>query len=189
MRNKTFKSDKVLIIGMKYGDEECFDELFRKYYPRFHTYTNRLTHDHYLAEDIMQNVFLKLWLNRLKLDERYSVVSYLYVLTKNEILNQMRYDRNHPCINDKLLMVCRHLYAENDTDYKELYSKVLEAVERLPKRRREVFKMNRFEFMSAAEIAERLGLSVRTVEKHLELAMRNIRQTLGPVLSILLFFF
>lgn len=188
MRSKIQKNDRILIIGMKYGDEECFDEVFRKYYPRFRTFINRLTHDHYLAEDILQNVFMKLWLNRQKLDDNDSLVSYIYVLAKNEILNQARYDHSHPNAGNKLQAVCRQLYADNDDDTEELYARVLWAVEKLPRRRREVFKLNRFEFMTAAQIAERLGLSVRTVEKHLELAMRSLRQTLGPVLSILLFY-
>ena len=143
------KPDRILIIGLKYGDEMCFEKLLRKYYPRFRAYTYRLIHDQHQAEDILQNVFMKLWMNRLTLDENISIVTYLFVLTRNEILNHIRYSRMHPLA---------------------------------------IFKMNRFEHLSPSEIARRLGLSTRTVEKHIELALKTIRGTLGPILSLILFF-
>lgn len=181
------KSDRVLIIGLKYGDEKCFEELFRKYYPRFRAYAYRLIHDRHHAEDILQNVFMKLWMNRMLLNENVSIVSYLFVLSRNEILNYLRYNRMHPRLDG--VETVREGTVNNEFDFNELYSTVSNIIEtKLPQRRREIFKMNRFEHLSAAEIAKRLDLSVRTVEKHIELALKTIRGVLGPILSLIIFF-
>ena len=177
------KSDRILIIGLKYGDEECFGELFRKYYPRFRAYTYRLIHNQYQAEDILQNVFMKLWMNRLSLDENISIVTYLFVLTRNEILNYIRYSKMHPLVSGSEAM--HETSVSNEFDFDELYALVQQIIEeKLPLRRREIFKMNRFEHLSTVEIAQRLGISNRTVEKHIELALKTIRNTLGPILCL-----
>lgn len=181
------KSDRILIIGLKYGDEECFEELFRKYYPRFRAYAYRLIHDRHHAEDILQNVFMKLWMNRMTIDENVSVVSYLFVLARNEILNYLRYNRMHP--HSDGTETIREGTVTNEFDFNELYATFATIVEtKLPQRRREIFKMNRFEYLSPAEIAKKLGLSVRTVEKQIELALKTIRSTLGPILCLIMFF-
>jgi len=184
MKTDDKKSDRILIIGLKYGDEECFGELFRKYYPRFRAYTYRLIHDHYQAEDILQNVFMKLWMNRLTLDENISIVTYLFVLTRHEILNHIRYNRMHPLVNGTEIIM--ESTVSNEFDFNNLYALVLQIIEeKLPRRRRDIFKMNRFEHLPPAEIARRLEISTRTVEKHIELALRTIRNTLGPILCLL----
>lgn len=184
------KPDRILIIGLKYGDELCFELLLRKYCPRFRAYTYRLIHDHNQAEDILQNVFMKLWMNRLSLDENTSIVAYLFVLTRNEILNYFRYIRSHPLANDSDTTVpaMAEETVDNEFHYNDLYALLLKIIDtKLPERRREIFKMNRFEHLAPAEIARNLGLSTRTVEKHIELALRTIRNTLGPILSLILF--
>lgn len=181
------KPDRILIIGLKYGDEMCFEKLLRKYYPRFRAYTYRLIHDQHQAEDILQNVFMKLWMNRLTLDENISIVTYLFVLTRNEILNHIRYSRMHPLASGDETV--KEEIVNNEFDFNDLYALLLNIIEnKLPERRREIFKMNRFEHLSPSEIARRLGLSTRTVEKHIELALKTIRGTLGPILSLILFF-
>ena len=185
--NKDDKSDRILIIGLKYGDEKCFEELFRKYYPRFRAFAYRLIHDRHHAEDILQNVFMKLWMNRMTINENASIVSYLFVLARNEILNYLRYNRMHPRLDG--IEAESGATVNNEFDFNELYATISNIIEtKLPQRRREIFKMNRFEHQSAAEIAKRLDLSVRTVEKHIELALKTIRSILGPILSLILFF-
>ncbi len=187
MNNIDDKSDRVLIIGLKYGDERCFEMLFQKYYPRFRAYAYRLIHDRHHAEDILQNVFMKLWMNRMLLNENVSLVSYLFVLSRNEILNYLRYNRMHPRLEG--VEAVHEGTVNNEYDFNELYATITGIIEsKLPQRRREIFKMNRFEHLSAAEIAKRLNLSVRTVEKQIELALKTIRSILGPILVLIIFF-
>lgn len=184
--NSDEKSDRILIIGLKYGDEECFEELFRKYYPRFRAYAYRLIHDRHTAEDILQNVFMKLWMNRLTLDENVSVVAYLFVLARNEILNHLRYQRLHPQASADAPV--REGSVNNEFDFNYLYGMVQDIVKKLPQRRREIFMMNRFEHLPPSEIARRLGISVRTVEKQIELALKTLRDSIGPILVVVLCF-
>ena len=126
-------------------------------------------------------------MNRLTLDENISIVTYLFVLTRNEILNHIRYSRMHPLASGDETV--KEEIVNNEFDFNDLYALLLNIIEnKLPERRREIFKMNRFEHLSPSEIARRLGLSTRTVEKHIELALKTIRGTLGPILSLILFF-
>ncbi len=78
-------SDRQLIRNIRKGDEKSFEELFDRYYDRFYAFACALLHDRDAAEDILQNVFLKLWIGRERLDEDRSVSNYLLVSVRNEI--------------------------------------------------------------------------------------------------------
>lgn len=134
---------------------------------------------------------MKVWLRRATLKEEESLYVYLYVLTKYEVLNYFRHKSTR--IIDRLSDHSSWDVADASIDETmremELSSALEAAVEALPPRRREIFRMSRFEQLSAKEIAERTGLSVRTVEKHLELALRDLRSGLDPFLFFLILFF
>lgn len=78
-------TDKQLIRNIRKGDEKSFGELFDRYYDRFFSFACALLHDRDAAEDVLQNVFLKLWIGRERLDEDRSVSNYLLVSVRNEI--------------------------------------------------------------------------------------------------------
>lgn len=176
--NPPFESDRDLILGLKLGNRRCFQALFVKYYPRFKAYIQRLVPDRYVCEDMLQNIFLKVWDSRESLDENLSIVAYLYVGAKYEILNYRRSNTNHPSVS---LIEGLHefgdtaLGVDSEYDYNELYAKVQATINAMPPQRKRIFIMNRYEYRTAAEIAAVTGLSRRTVEKHIELALKTLR--------------
>lgn len=134
---------------------------------------------------------MKVWLRRATLKEDESLYVYIYVLVKYEVLNYFRSKRTR---------LAERLSAQNLPDIAdagieeafrqaELQKALDDAIEELPPRRRDIFRMSRFEYMTAKEIAGRTGLSVRTVEKHIELALRDLRSRLSPFLFFLTVFF
>lgn len=184
-------TDSALIRGIRNGSIKAFEQMFLRFYPRFYGFALGLVKDEWVAEDVVQNVMMKVWLRRATLKEDESLYVYIYVLVKYEVLNYFRSKRT-----SMIERLCDHNVRDvADADIEELYRhaelrKALdEAVEMLPPRRREIFRMSRFEYMTAKEIAGRTGLSVRTVEKHLELALRDLRSRLSPLLFFLTVFF
>lgn len=184
-------NESNLIAGIKHGSVSAFEHMFVRYYHTFYGLAHGLVKDDWVAEDIVQNVFMKVWLRRATLKEDESLYVYLFVLTKYEVLNYFR-SRTTRMVD----RISEHGYRDipdlsiDDTRREAELSSALEAaVEALPPRRREIFRMSRFEYLSAKEIAVRTGLSVRTVEKHLELALRDLRSKLNPFLFFIILFF
>ncbi|MBD5234539.1 MAG: RNA polymerase sigma-70 factor [Bacteroidales bacterium] len=183
--------ERELIRGIMHGSVKAYEQMFMRHYPTFYSLALGLVKDKWVAEEIVQNVFMKVWLRRATLKEDESLYVYLFVLTKYEVLNYFRYKSTR--IVDHLpehsVYDMADVSMEDTMREAELHNALEEAVEALPPRRREIFRMSRFEQMSAKEIAVRTGLSVRTVEKHLELALRDLRARLNPFLFFLILFF
>jgi RNA polymerase sigma-70 factor (ECF subfamily) len=183
--------DIELIHGVKNGDIRSFERMFSKYYSVFYKFALGLVKDEWYAEDIAQNVFMKVWQRRATLKEDESLYSYLYVLTKYEIYDHFR--EKHIKLVDRIgerfdFDTLQH-DAEDTIYHHDLETALNDAIESLPEKRKEIFKMSRYECLSSKEIAERTGLSVRTVEKHIELALRDLRAKLSPFLFCLLLYF
>lgn len=173
-----------LITGIKNGDVQCFEELFIKYYSHFNQFIFGLVKDEWISEDITQNTFIKVWVNREKLQSNLSIHSYLYVIAKYEVYNHFRSKQNQ--IVDRFLDGVHDTVvtpsAENELFWNEMQKAIADTIETMPEKRRAIFKMSRFEHKSAKEIAEIMHISARTVEKHIELALRELRTKLTPFL-------
>lgn len=173
-------TDSELVAAVRDGDTRAFNAVFLRWYPQVQRFLLSLVKDATLAEDLSQSVFVKLWLNRDRLDPAKSLKNYLFVLSRNGALDVFRSKRN-------LIMADLATPPEKPSsdraefmaEFSEAQSRILHAVEQMPAQRRTVFVMSRFQHLSSEEIAEILGLSVRTVEKHLQLALNNIRNYLN----------
>lgn len=182
-------SEKELISGLKVGNLKSYEVLFQLKYNTFYTYIKGFVKDCWIAEDITQNIFMKVWIHRNNLNPELSIHSYLYVLAKNEIYNYFREKSKQLSFNaiDVNSHVCNDL--EDQYNAKEIEEKVAYAVSEMSAQRREIFRLSRIEHLSNKEIAERLNISVRTVEKHIELALKDLRKMLGAFNSFLLTIF
>ena len=169
-------SDSELIAFVKKGDSRAFDAVFLRYYPQVHRFMQALVKDDTLAEDLSQMVFMKVWLYRDRLDENLSLKNYLLVLARNSALDVFR-SKRHLLMSSTAVLPEKVApdRAEHLAEFKEARFRILKAVEEMPPQRREVFKMSRFCSLSNDEIAHLLGLSVRTVEKHIQLALQDLR--------------
>lgn len=184
-------TDRLLIQGIRHGSIKAFEQIFVRFYPRFYSFALGLVKEEWVAEDVVQNVFMKVWLRRATLHDDEPLYVYIYVLTKYEVYNYFRSKRTRLVerLSEQNLPDIIDGGIEEAFRQAELQKALEDAIEELPPRRRDIFRMSRFEYMSAREIADRTGLSVRTVEKHIELALRDLRSRLSPFLFLLTVFF
>ena len=156
------------------GDFDAFHMLFDDYYPKSKAFISALIKDEKAAEDLCQDIFMKIWNLRETLPEIRSVKSWIYRMSRNSALNYLR-DR-------KRLFQITDLSIAGSDDVEENYAeKEKELIIRrygdsMPAQRRRVFSMSRYQGISNAKIAEKLGISKKTVENHLNLALKGIRE-------------
>lgn len=173
-------SERKLIIGLRAGNYDSYKLLFDEYYVNFTVFVKKIVKDGQVAEDIVQEAFTKLYINRSKLDETKSLNSYLYVLVKRQMLNYLRDSAHESVVDDNVFSLIRDISIEDRTiDVRELGKIVLDAIEAMPAQRREVFRLSRLKGFSNKEIADALHLSVRTVEHHISFALSDIRKAIG----------
>lgn len=162
---------------LREGDPLSFEILFQKYYVRFYNFVFNLTKNSQAAEDIIQNVFMKIWINRANLRPDQSIHNYIYVLSKREMLNHIR-DRKAYVQVERLVMTEQP--SEEVTDQsmalKELDERIRRFIADMPEQRRKVFLLSRYRGLTNKEIAEMMGLSVRTVDRHINLALTSLKK-------------
>ena len=162
---------------LREGDPLSFEILFQKYYVRFYNFVFNLTKNSQAAEDIIQNVFMKIWINRASLRPDQSIHNYIYVLSKREMLNHIR-DRKAYVQVERLVMAEQP--SEEVTDQsmslKELDERIRRFIADMPEQRRKVFILSRYRGLTNKEIAEMMGLSVRTVDRHINLALTSLKK-------------
>jgi len=173
-------SDQTLIKGIKDGDNESFEKIYLKYKDKLYFFCLKQIRSDYIAREILQDTFIKVWNYRQKIDEKMNFEGFLFTLMKNRLINYLKADEKRKYHHS----IC-HQYApdlseetENDIIYNNYTQVVGEAVESLASRRKEVFKLSRENGFTYKEIATTLGISVNTVEIHMGNALRDIRNYL-----------
>lgn len=170
-----------LAAGGDKGEALSADEYrtyFETYYGAIRNYLYFKTGDEGMAEDIAQDTFVKLWENRHKI-ERKTVKSYLYTIAGNLAINQLKRQQLQYKFMNQVEMHQDNL----DPDYlmrmKEFDAKLQEVIASMPEGSREVFLMNRLEDLKYREIAERIGITVKAVEKRMSKALQILREKLN----------
>lgn len=173
-------SDKQLIRAIKNGDTKSFETLFEKYYDRYFSFACALLHDTDAAEDVLQNVFLKIWLGRDRLDENRSIENYLLVSVRNEIFDWLRLKYNQTVIHEETVEK-EDVSADIEASlaWAETSDKMDQIIRSMPPQRQRIFMMSRYCNMSSKDIADTLGLSVRTVERHIYLALKDLKSIIS----------
>lgn len=153
---------------------DAYEEAFHTYYPKFVRFAHYIVNDMAIAKDLVQNVFLKVWRFRDRLDESLSLQNYLYVLTKREVLNFLRTKRVFETLDSTLDTPENGLRPDELAEVAQVRSQVY----KLPEQRRNVFIMSRFFGIPNKEIAQQLSISEKTVERHITLAGKQLRKDL-----------
>lgn len=175
--------------------KETFREIFLEYYqPLFHLSRHYLD-DEDEAKSIVQEAFMKLWEIRNDLDSNSNLKNFLYTLVKNNCLNIIKRKQIILKHHEKIRWMELHYQYEslsrigNDyLEFGELKEKIDAAISHLPEHCRMVFEMSRFEELKNREIAEKLGVTQKTVEAHLTKALKILRKELKDYLPVILSF-
>lgn len=178
--------DLSLLDALRRGDDNAFDDLFRRYYPLLCAYAHRLVSLE-IAEEIVQEVMLWLWENRTDLIIESSLNQYLFKMTYRRVLNYLT--REQIKTKAEVAFYERTQAALGEVDYahfKELDLKVKEALEALPEKYREAFIMHRFKELNYKEIAEELHVSPQTVAYRIQQALKLLRISLKDYLPLLM---
>ena len=173
----TEQNEKYLISRLKRSDREAFEQLFEHYYPIVLSFANSMLRNKAVTEDLLQNVFMRIWANREKLDENKRLKNYLLVAIRNEVYYHLRSEikKKHEDLHPELM---DHSNIEDGISAWETEKNISKTLASMPERRREIFEMSREKKLSNAEIAQRLDISTRTVEKHIENALADFRRNL-----------
>ena len=162
--------------------DEKVEILFRKYYPALCKSLYRILKDVSLAEDIVQEVFLKVWDKRhnLQLDEAFQ--GYLYRSCYNTALNFVKQQKPGRDVEITSVAAFSSQDADSTLQFLETEDQILQAIDSLPPKTRQVFSLSRFEELSYKEIAARLDISIKSVEKHMGIALQRLRESLKDYL-------
>lgn len=178
----------LLVLQVKKGDKSAFAQLYRSHYPRIFSFLRTLLKDSFMAEEITQDVFFRLWVNREKLDDTMPLEPYLFSMAKNTVLNfykrketEKRYLENQRETEEAEEQIEQELYG------KELQRLINDAIDAMPVQQQKIFRLSREEGLLNAEIAEKLQISKRTVEKHISNSLSQLREVISK--NYLLCFF
>lgn len=179
--------DDALIPRIRAGDSDAFEQLIRLTYSDLLGYVNSKIHSIPDAEDILQDVFLRVWRKRSSLAVDVTIRAYLFTAVRNQLLNHLR--------GAKRATVATAAYAaelnsslvlRNSAEDTELATAIQGALSQLPDRAREVWELHSFQQLTYPEIATVLGLSLNTVKSHMSRAISGLRVALKPLLALLI---
>lgn len=172
--------ESVLIEKIKEGNEDAFVAIYKRYRDKLKTYALVITDSQPVADDMVQEVFLKVWDNRKKLNPDLNFSHYIFKVTRNMALNYLKKTARHRhLIKNHAERIKDASYSTQDTiTFREYQSIFKDALKSLPPQKKLVFELSRHEGKSNKEIAEQLGLSIFTVKNHLAFALKTMKEKL-----------
>jgi RNA polymerase sigma-70 factor (ECF subfamily) len=173
--------------NLQYNDE-CFEHLFKTHFKALHAYAIAILRDDDAAEEVVQNMFLKFWEKRELLNIQTSVKAYLYKCVYHDSLNLLKHEKIKTKYQDFASYTMNSLNepASSKVETTELEHQISLALNELPEQCRTIFQMSRFEELKYREIADQLGLSVKTIENQMGKALKIMRLKLADFLSLIL---
>lgn len=187
----------TIVNGLIIGDEETYISIFREYYVSLCSYSRRYVGRKDIAEEIVSDTFLKIWETRESLQINTSVKAYLFQAVCNNSLNYLRKLKKEEAFDNYFMETSSENigFASTSEEIEEqsltmerINEKIEEAVGQLPEQQQKAFRLKRFEGKKNKEVADIMGLSVKTVEMHLSKATLNLRKTLKDYLPAFLLF-
>jgi len=170
-------NESEILKGIINSDIRAYEQLFVRFYGIIKGFLIKMNIRVEHAEDIAQDIFMKVWINRQSLDADKSIKALIYKMAKNAALNQLKLDQRHK--KEDLDMETPGGYLPDlIVEYEEAKTHMTKIINNMPPMRRKVFSLSRLQHMPNKDIALMLNISVRTVEKHIELAMRDISQNM-----------
>lgn len=169
--------ERNLLLAIKCDDPDAFKKVYLRYRLKLYYFAFRFMRNKEDAEEVVQEVFIKIWNSRKQLNETLSFNSYLFTIAKNHIFNLNRDKINHEAFINFLIPFCND--TENTTEEtvisNDLETHLNNAIDNLPPRRKLIFKKSREEGLTYPQIASELKISEKTVESQIHLALKWLK--------------
>ena len=173
-------NEETLIIRLKKGDEQAFSILYKSYWMKIYNFARLYLTSSDDIEEIVQEVFIKLWEAKHLIDIEQSFEGFLFIITRNTIFNQSRKRLNYSFLKLTVLQSIEKSYEDEDhLELSDLKRHLSTLISQLPARQQEVFHLSREEHLTYAQIAEKLSISEKTVEYHMTAALKYLRKNLS----------
>jgi RNA polymerase sigma-70 factor (ECF subfamily) len=167
---------------------EEFSRLFRKYYEPLYFFAGRFVKDRFTAESIVQDIFVKLWEEKEKLNIQTNVKAYLYTSVKNTCLNHIKRESFFSSIENEIEHRDETIKTpREELEEKEIHTAIHNAIDKLPEKCRQIFLMSKYDNLSYKEIAEIQNISINTIKTQLKRAFISLTKSLTYLRSILIF--
>ena len=170
-------ADEILLAGIKQNDYASYNQLFKRYYSRLCTFTTALTQSSSASEDVIQELFIRLWTHRRKLVINENISGYLYRASKNAALNYIRTENNRKKTLQNM-PVSEWVSDESVIEQIEFSAALHHCISQLPDRSREVFMKSRFEGLKQKEISDQLGISAQTIKNQIWKSLQYLKSCL-----------
>jgi len=176
----TINDIEDIILKLKKEDKSALDELFGYYYTRLYHFSKSILKIENDIDDILQEVFVKIWLNRHKIGNPETFNAYIFTITKNEVLHLIRNNLRDQSFRDNLFIhsVAEEYQMQSQLEFDEIKAGIERIVANLPEKRQQVFVLSRTEGLSNKEIALQLNISEKTVEDHITHAIKQIKNAM-----------
>lgn len=179
-------SDETLLTQIKSGEKQAFEILFDRYFESLCDFSYQFLKSKDLSEEAVSDVFIKVWLNKTKLQIKSGVKAYLYRAVRNQSLNYIKKEGD---LFEDLSELYQQpadnlLSADRSILYDELQKNVDSLIDEMPSQRKLIFRMNRLDGMKYQEIAEVLGISVYTVQNHMVEASKHLSSKYSQLKSM-----
>lgn len=183
--------EKTIIKKFKEGDAAAFDAIYHKYSKKLYNFAYGLLKDPDSAGEMVQEVFVTLWEKRNQVDITFSFENYIFTIAYNSIRKFFRKKSMENKVKDYLLKNSPEVIESIDGSiiYNELLELANKTIEKLPPKRKTVYKLSRHEGMRIKEIASRLNISTRTAENHLAKALKFLKEELAGISLLTLLFY
>ena len=179
-------TESELILKLKNGSNKAFEELYAMYAGRLFSFCYKYIKTKQEAEEIVEDVFVKLWIKRETIDEEKSLSGLLFTISRRQLINAYRARVNSNLFADYVEQV----YEQHDpVAYEDFVGKLEKAIDNLPSTQSKVVRMSKFECLKNKDIAERLNLSEQTVKNQLSIALSTLKKEIGDVSPMLFLLF
>ncbi|MEJ7694444.1 RNA polymerase sigma-70 factor [Daejeonella sp.] len=171
--------DTELMERLRAGDDLALKVIYKKYWNQLYTSAHNMLQDQQGCEDIIQELFINLWNKREQIEIKASLKSYLFASVRYEVYRQVRHGSVREDIFENIQDRLQTPSEYGNIEHRELLSYVNSIVNSLSEKCKVVYKLSREEHLSHKEIAGKLDISTKTVENHLNKALRQLRISLG----------
>lgn len=190
MKHDNYSDNVTLIESLRNGDEVAYTYLIDNYHHKLCVYANSLVQNIYSAEDIVQNVFIKVWEQRSRLKSDHAIKSFLYKLVYNEFIDLYRKNQSLFSLEKSYHDALNTIALEDDSEsFQRILKVVNKEIDGLPPKCKEVFILSKKEGLTNIEIVEHLEVSIKTVEAQITKAFSILRSSMQEKIKSIFFLF